>query len=236
MRRFFRLTPRFTLTGLMKLGILGGTFNPIHLAHLQIAREVLRACQLDQVLFIPAADPPHKPVANDTPFEHRLAMVNAAIAAEPLFHSSNIEARRPGKSYSVKTLEILRREDPAGERYFIIGLDSYQDIANWKDYQRIFQLTHLVVMTRPGSSIDDPLQALPVAVRDDFCYDDGFKRLRHISGNYLIFLEETYMDISSTEIRNKVAAGQSIRHLVPPAVADYISKHGLYTNPGQGSH
>ncbi len=220
----------------MKLGILGGTFNPIHLAHLQIAREVLLSCRLDRVLFIPAADPPHKPVANDTPFKHRLAMVNVAIADDPLFAASDIEMRRSGKSYSVQTLELLQREDPAGERYFIIGLDSYRDIAHWKDAPRIFALAHIVVATRPGIRLDDPLQVLPVAMRRNFCYDVRLEKIRHKSGNYLIFKEETQMDISSTMIRSEVAAGRSIRHLVPPAVADYISKHALYRKTGQGSH
>jgi nicotinate-nucleotide adenylyltransferase len=220
----------------MKLGILGGTFNPIHLAHLAIAREVLRSCRLDRVVFIPAADPPHKPVANETPFVHRMAMINAAIAEDPCFYSSDIEARRTGKSYSVKTLEILRRADPESERYFIIGLDSYRDIASWKNYERLFELAHIVVTTRPGISIGDPLQALPVAMRQNFCYDRDLKKMRHNSGHSVIFLEETQLDISSTKIRREVAAGRSIRHLVPPAVADYISKHALYTKPGQGSH
>jgi len=219
----------------MKLGILGGTFNPIHLAHLQIAREVLKSCHLDRVLFIPAADPPHKPVANEIPFVHRLAMVNAAIAEEPHFFSTDLEARRTGKSFSVKTLEILKQEDPEGERYFIIGLDSYQDIASWKNYERLFELAHIVVITRPGVNIVDPLQALPVAMHKNFCYDISLKKMRHKSGNCVIFLEETQLDISSTKIRSEVAAGQSIRHLVPPAVAEYISQHALYTKPGQGS-
>lgn len=220
----------------MKLGILGGTFNPIHLAHLQIARDVLDACGLDRVLFIPAADPPHKPVANGTTFRHRLAMVDAAIADEPLFFSTDLEARRKGKSFSVETLEMLREKDPQGERYFIIGMDSWCDIAIWKEYRRLFELAHLVVVTRPGNELDNPLQVLPVAMHKNFCYDASLKKMRHKSGNYVIFLEETQLDISSTDIRSRVAAGQPISHMVPAVVADYISKHALYAKPGEGSH
>lgn len=212
----------------MRTGILGGTFNPIHLAHLRIAEEVQRACELDRLLFIPAAEPPHKNVAGQVSFAHRLAMVEAAIRDYPDFQASDLEIRRSGKSFSVDTLEILRRQDPHGERYFIIGLDSYRDIASWKDYARLFSLSHLVVTTRPGVLVRDPLEPLPVAIRDDFCYDKEAQKIRHKSGNYLFFLKETKLDISSTQIRNLLANGQSIQHLVPPVVGDYIEEHGLY--------
>jgi len=214
----------------MKTGILGGTFNPIHLAHLRIAEEVREACALDEVLFIPAASPPHKDVAGDILFAHRLAMVAAAIADNPAFRVSDLEARRGGKSFSVDTLEQLRQDDPAGERYFIVGLDSFRDIATWKKFARLFELAHLVVTARPGVELADPLTALPVAVQGEFCYDDQLKNLRHRSGNTVIFLEETRLDISSTLIRRKAAAGESIRYLVSPAVAAYITDHGLYRN------
>jgi len=212
----------------MKTGILGGTFNPIHLAHLRIAEEVREACALDQVLFIPAAAPPHKTVAGETPFAHRLAMIEAAIADNPSFRVSDLESRRSGKSFSVDTLEILRQADPDGARYFIVGLDSFRDIATWKEFLRLFELAHLVVTARPGVELPDPLAALPVAARSDFCYDCKLKNLRHRSGNTVIFLEETRLDISSTMIRRKVAANQSIRYLVPAPVAAYIAAHGLY--------
>jgi nicotinate-nucleotide adenylyltransferase len=219
----------------MKTGILGGTFNPIHLAHLRIAEEVREACALDEVVFIPAAAPPHKAVAGAISFAHRLAMIEAAIADNPCFRVSDLENRRQGKSFSVDTLTLLRDADPVGERYFIVGLDSFRDIASWKEYVRLFELAHLVVTARPGVELPDPLVALPVAVRNDFCYDDQLKKLRHCSGNAVIFLEETRLDISSTLIRRKVAAGASIRYLVPPAVADYIDSHELYRTKEKGN-
>jgi nicotinate-nucleotide adenylyltransferase len=218
----------------MKTGILGGTFNPVHLAHLRIAEEVREACRLDRILFMPAATPPHKPVADAVAFSHRLAMIAAAIADHPGFQVSDLEARRGGKSFSVDTLELLRQADPTGERYFIVGLDSFRDIASWKDYMRLFELAHLVVTARPGVELPDPLAALPVAVQNDFCYDGKLKKMRHRSGNAVIFLEETRLDISSTLIRRKVAAGESIRYLVPPSVAAYIVDHGLYQPPQKG--
>lgn len=221
----------------MRTGILGGTFNPIHLAHLRIAEEVQQACDLDRLLFVPAAEPPHKDVAGQVSFAHRLAMVKAAIRGYPTFQVSDLEIQRSGKSFSVDTLEILRKEDPHGERFFIIGLDSYRDIASWKDFTRIFSLSHLVVMTRPGVQLDDPLEPLPVAAREDFCYDGVSEKIHHRSGNSLIFLKETYLDISSTRIRSLLNNRQSIRHLVAPGVADYIEEHGLYqTTITKGSH
>ncbi len=221
----------------MKIGILGGTFNPIHLAHLRIAEEVQQACELDRILFIPAAEPPHKDVAGQVSFTHRLAMVEAAIRDYPEFQASDLEIQRSGKSFSVDTLDILHRQDPHGEFYFIIGLDSYRDIASWKAFTRLFSLCHLVVTTRPGVLVSDPLAPLPVAIHKDFCYDVWAEIIRHKTGNNLIFLKETHLDISSTQIRDLLADEQSIRHMVSPVVADYIEEHRLYqTTLFNGSH
>ena len=109
--------------------------------------------------------------------------------------------RRSGKSFSVDTLEILQQQDPAGERFFIIGLDSYCEIASWKDFARLFSLCHLVVTTRPGVVIENPLDPLPVAIRGDFCYHARTGKLLHKSGNYVFFLAQTQIDISSTQVR-----------------------------------
>lgn len=212
----------------MRTGILGGTFNPIHLAHLRVAEEIREGCALDRVLFIPAALPPHKRTADAVPFPHRLAMVEAAIADNPAFEVSEIEARREGKSYSVDTLEILRRENPDDAFYFIIGMDSFRDLPTWREYRRLFELTNLVVASRPGVETENPLSFLPVALQGEFDYDKDFKKLKHRSGTEVIFLEETFLDISSTRIRRLVAEGQSIRYLVPDAVEGYIQQHGLY--------
>lgn len=212
----------------MKIGILGGTFNPIHLAHLRIAEEVREACALDRVLFVPAADPPHKDVAEVVSFARRLAMVEAAIADHLHFQASDLEGRRCGKSYSVDTLEILTHEHPENSYYFIMGLDSFRDLTSWHEWQRLFWLAHLVVVSRPGVALEAPLELLPVAIRDQFCYDCQPGLLRHRSGKTVLFLTETYLDISSTRLREMVAAQQSIRYLVPPGVEAYIEQHALY--------
>jgi len=215
----------------MKTGILGGTFNPIHRAHLCIAEEVRQAFDLDRVLFIPAAEPPHKDVAEAVSFRHRYAMVEVAISEHPGFEVSDIEMRRSGKSFSVDTLEILRQQDPDGERFFIIGLDSYRDIASWKDFTRLFSLCHLVVTTRPGVRLEQPLAPLPVAIRRDFCYDEATEKILHKSGHYVYFLRGTHLDISSTQIRQRLAQGQPVDDIVPPAVVAYIKRHALYPTP-----
>lgn len=212
----------------MRTGILGGTFNPIHFAHLRIAEEVREACALDRVLFLPASSPPHKNAADALPFVHRLAMAEAAVAGNPAFAVSDLEARREGKSYSVHTLEILRRELPDDAFFFIIGMDSFRDLSTWREYRRLFELTSLAVASRPGIAAENPLQFLPAALQGEFEYDKDQRKLRHRSGTEVIFLEETFLDISSTRIRRLVSEGRSIRYLVPDAVEAYIRHHGLY--------
>lgn len=220
----------------MKLGILGGTFNPIHLAHLAIAEEAMSSCGLDRVLFLPAADPPHKSVANEISFSVRMAMVETALVDNPVFSVSDLESRRRGKNYSVQTLRLLHQEYPDDELFFIVGLDSFRDLASWRDYRQIFGLAHLVVVSRPDVSTGNPRDLLPVAMRPQFCYDSTSRKLLHDSGKTVIFCEETSLDISSTRIRQMVAAGQPVDHLVPPGVARFIASHHLYRKPQKRPH
>lgn len=212
----------------MRIGIFGGTFDPIHYAHLRCAEEARESCALDRVLFIPAADPPHKAPGNCLPFHHRLAMVEAAVADHPAFFASDLEARRSGKSYSVDTLEILQRSYPGADLYFIVGLDSFRDLPTWWEYERLFSLANLVVTRRPGVEFDALTCLLPVAIQTQFCYDGAKNALRHTSGKAVVMLEETYLDISSTYIRQTLCNGRSVRYLLPAAVGAYIEQHGLY--------
>ena len=211
----------------MKLGLLGGTFNPIHLAHLRIAEEAREAAGLDQVLFIPTADPPHKPLAGDISFELRAAMVQQAIADNPVFGISDIEARRGGKSYTVETLTQLRQERPDDQLHFIIGSDSYLELGLWHRYTDIFNLASLIVVERPEKAITEPLQQLPMAVRDQFVQETD-NLLRHSSGTSIRFVIGTRLDISSSQLRERVARHQSIRYLVPPEIESFITQKGLY--------
>ncbi len=218
----------------MRVGILGGTFNPIHNAHLLIAEAALEQCRLDEVLFLPASIPPHKDIAENVSFDQRLAMTGLAVADNPAFRASDFEAKRPGASFSVETLRQLNAQNPENEYFFIIGLDSFRDITTWKDYRQLFGLANIVVASRPGPGNEDPGSLLPVAIADDFCYDEKSLKLRHKSGHEVIFIEHTNLDISSTEIRNLISAGQSAEAYVPAPVLDYIEKNGLY-RPRKGN-
>ncbi len=211
----------------MRIGILGGTFNPLHFGHLHIAEEVLKSCALDQVWFMPTCRPPHKTLAGEVHFDQRLEMVRAALVDCPQFVACDLEGRRGGASYSVTTLEQLRQEFPQNEFFFIMGLDSFAEIASWKDYQRLFELANLVVTARPGFS-GTLQQLLPVAIADLFCYDSESKNLRHDTGFSVISVSHTRRDISSTEIRRKLGAGEDIYGMVPAVVINYINEQQLY--------
>ncbi|MBV5337053.1 MAG: nicotinate-nucleotide adenylyltransferase [Deltaproteobacteria bacterium] len=211
----------------MKLGLLGGTFNPIHLAHLRIAEEACEAAGLDQILFIPAADPPHKPLARGVSFNLRAGMVQQAIAENPRFGLSDIETRRSGKSYTVHTLQILKQERPDDELHFVIGSDSFLELGLWHRYDELFTLASLIVIERPGKLILNPLQQLPKSVRSDFLLERT-NLLRHRSGTTICFYQGVHLDIASSRLRELLADGHSIRYLVPPVVEEYIAQKGLY--------
>ncbi|HZV82257.1 MAG TPA: nicotinate-nucleotide adenylyltransferase [Geobacteraceae bacterium] len=212
----------------MRLGIIGGTFNPIHLAHLRIAEEVRDRLTLDRVIFIPAARPPHKEPNDYLVFEHRLAMVELAIEDNPGFSVSSLEEELGGTSYSVHTLTELRSLYPGDELYFIIGSDSYRDISSWYRYAEIFSLSNLAVVERPGAEIADLRSPLPVAMATEFCYDSDALRLTHRSGFSVYYLAGIPLAISSSEIRRLARKGCSLRYLLPEKVAGYIEEKRIY--------
>jgi nicotinate-nucleotide adenylyltransferase len=214
----------------MKTGILGGTFNPIHNAHLRIAEEVRDHFLLDRVIFIPAATPPHKPLVGELSFASRLEMVRLAIADNPSFAVSDMEGVRGGRSYSIDTLRALHQEYPQDELYFIVGADSFNDISTWREYDAIFTLCNVVCVQRPGSTVKSLAKALPVAMTPEFCYDAGSKKLTHSSGHGVFALDGVLLDISSSQIRQLVRGGRSIRYLVPDAVDHYIKEQRLFTD------
>jgi nicotinate-nucleotide adenylyltransferase len=213
----------------MNIGLMGGTFNPVHCAHLRIAEEARDLCGLDRVLFIPAGDPPHKPLADEVSFARRCEMVRLAIAGNRAFELSEIEGQREGKSYSIDTIGYFATQLPNDELFFIIGSDSFLEIGLWHRYTEIFRLCSLIVVERPGRPVADPLEALPVAIRGEFSYTDTLRRLQHASGHFVLILKGRPLDISSTGIRSLVAAGSSITSLVPPAVEAYIRNQRIYT-------
>lgn len=212
-----------------KIGLFGGTFNPIHFGHLRSAEEIYELFGLQNVIFIPVADPPHKNKGDIAPASCRARMVKLAIADNPRFSLSLIEWRRKGKSYSIETITHFRRRfGQRGQLYFIVGLDAFLEISTWKDYQTLFRLCNFVIMTRPGFEKNFSADHLPVELKNCFWYDKKQRGFIHESGCGVFPREITGMDISSTMIREKVAQGQSIKYLLPAGVEEYIYRHKLY--------
>jgi nicotinate-nucleotide adenylyltransferase len=211
-----------------RIGVFGGTFDPIHIAHLRSAEEAREQLGLDRVLFVPAADPPHK-TRRITAAAHRLAMVRLAIAGHPAFRVSTLEIDRGGRSYTVDTLRALRERLPADTALtLLIGWDAFLEISTWKQYRTLFELAGVAVWTRPPHAVRAPRALLPVAARRDFCYGQDHQTLRHRTGNQVRFLTVTALDISASAIRLRLRRGQSIRYLVPLGVERYVSRHRLY--------
>ena len=198
----------------MKIGILGGTFDPIHNGHLKIAEAARKKLGLNEVYFMPAAKTPLKEGISISAVEHRVKMVRLAIAGKPRFKLSTIELDRPGLSYTADTIAELRKKLGAEtELYFIIGWDSLSQFARWREPARIIRMCRLVAVPRPGYTMPDP-KALEAAIPG--------------MSESLIVLDNPEIAISATEIRERVANGLSIRRLVPKPVAEYIQKNGLY--------
>jgi len=211
-----------------RVGIFGGSFNPIHVGHLRAAEEVREAFALDRILFVPAALPPHKVRHQLALPEQRLAMVQRAIAGNPFFRASDLELHRGGRSYSIDTLRELRQRFPKWKLFFILGSDAFAEIHTWKEYEHLFELCDFVVVARPGVRVRCLRSLLPVATRKCFWYARDSLALVHRSGHKVWFQQITGLDVSATSIRQAVSRGRSIRYLVPPAVERYILQHGLY--------
>lgn len=208
-----------------RIGLFGGTFDPIHLGHLRCAQEIGEAFHLSQVIFILAATPPHKEDRPIISTKHRWNMVKVAIADNPAFISSDVEIRREGKSYSIETISYYHRNLREGERlFFILGADSFCEMETWKDYPQLFTLCDFIVISRPHF---DPMQAR-VLRSEGFQREGGEDRFLHPSGHSLYLHEVTPIGISSTEIRRAIKDGRSITYLVPKEVEEYILKQGLY--------
>jgi nicotinate-nucleotide adenylyltransferase len=211
------------------IGIFGGTFNPIHLGHLRAAEEVREAERLDEVRFVPAALPPHKEASDVAGAADRLRMVELAVADVPGFHVSTLELERSGASYSVDTLRALRAEIGADVRLvFVIGFDAFREFHTWKEHATIFGLCDIVVVTRPPAPDRLAPGDIPVAAREAFCYEPNSATYRHESGHVLTLQRITALDISAARIRASIAAGRSVRFLVPAPVETYIRARGLY--------
>jgi len=198
----------------MRVGVFGGTFDPIHLGHLAAARSILATLKLDKVIFVPAGQPWLKAGMLVSPVQDRVEMLRLAVARRRVFELSTIEADRPGPSYTVDTMETLQRQSGSESAlFFLLGSDALMDIAKWKEPQRLIQLCQLVAFARPGFGLPtmEALEATAPGV-----------------SQRVVFVEVPQVNIRATDIRRRVAEGRSIQRLVPRAVERYILEHGLY--------
>lgn len=186
-----------------RIGILGGTFNPVHMGHLVLAEQIREHLRLEKIIFVPTYLPPHKKVKALAPAQERYHMVAKALKSHPFFEASSLELARGGVSYSIETLKQFRNIYPRANLYFIIGSDSLEELSAWKDIEKLSKICKFVVAKRPGHE------------------------LKKMPGNMQV-VDIKVKNISSTEIRRRIRAGQSIRRLVPEGVREYILKKNLY--------
>jgi nicotinate-nucleotide adenylyltransferase len=201
----------------VRVGLLGGTFNPPHLGHLVCAQEALVGLGLDRVLFVPVREPPHKEVEAEPGLEHRVAMCEAAVAGEPRFGVSRVDADRPGRSYTADTLRALA--GGGDELWFIVGGDMAMSLPAWREPEVVLSLARLAVAEREGVRRDDVVERLAAALPGAAARVDFFAMPR--------------LDISSSLVRRRVREGLPLRYLVPDAVVAYIARERLYRDGGQ---
>ena len=195
-----------------RLGVIGGTFDPPHYAHLVLAQNALAQLELDWVLFVPAGHPPHKPNRPITTVRHRVAMVKLALAPNPAFLLSRVDVERAGPHYTVDTLAILHNERPDATIFFLMGGDSLAEFTTWRDPAGIVSRAQLGVMQRPGWDAD--MASLS-------------EQLPGLEGR-LAWLDAPHLQISGTDLRRRVSEGLPIRYLVPSVVEQYVHEHRLY--------
>lgn len=213
-----------------RVGIFGGTFDPPHLGHLLLAETIREQFGLDEVLFVPCNQPPHKDRDDLTTATHRYAMVVAATLHNPAFTPVAVEVNRPGKSYSIDTIRTLAADyGPDTELFFVTGLDSMLDIQNWHEPEALLDSCHFVVVSRPGSSFKRLTEVLPERCHERIADVSGKLDDAPETGQLRIYLSDAvYLALSSTEIRQRVHNGLGVRYRVTPEVERYIQSHGLY--------
>ena len=219
----------------MRVGIFGGTFNPIHYGHLRAAEEVRERLGFDRILFIPSGSPPLK-AADPAEARHRFEMARLAIADSKFFELSDIEYRLSGKSYTVKTVGSLKNAEPETEFFFILGIDAFLDIPNWWHPAELISLMDFVVISRPGLGFVDAVNSPYVKIDKRFLnrlhdLDNGRSetyRVKLKGGRSAILLRLTPIGISSTDVRRLVRQGRSIKYLLPADVQSYIITRKLY--------
>jgi nicotinate-nucleotide adenylyltransferase len=209
--------------------VFGGSFNPIHLGHLLLADEVQEILGADRVLFVPAGQPPHKSPVQIAPAAHRHAMVQLAVADHPRFAVSDVEVRRPGLSYTVDTLAALA--NAGDELFLLIGSETFLDLLNWREPQRVAARARLVVVPRTGSCFAPESAAAQKVLREIGAAPFVHAGEGPLPANGVLLVHATSLPISASELRRRVRDGRSLAYRVPPAVRAYIEQHGLYRDP-----
>ncbi|OPY57789.1 MAG: putative nicotinate-nucleotide adenylyltransferase [Pelotomaculum sp. PtaU1.Bin035] len=199
---------------LSRLGIMGGTFDPVHFGHLVAAEGARDVLGLEQVIFIPAGRPPHKPDCEITDPWDRYMMTSLAVASNEFFQVSSLEIDRSGPSYTIDTVQAIKGLYPGAQIYFITGADAVLEILTWKNVERLLSLCCFVAATRPGYQLDELWEKLGVLIQ--FPKQD------------ILSMEVPALQISSTDIRRRVREGRTIKYLLPEPVEEYIVKHKLY--------
>jgi nicotinate-nucleotide adenylyltransferase len=218
-----------------RVGIYGGTFNPIHIGHLRAAEEVAEALDLERVIFVPSAQPPHKqPSAEDpiAPAAERLAWVRAAISENPRFDVDTLEMERGGSSFAVDTLRIIGRKTAPELPVFIIGHDAFVELGTWREPEKLLTLANFAVTTRPPvakGSLCEWLSSVYDGAVD--IAPDGLSGRHKAAGTWIRLVEISLLDVSSSDIRARLREGRSVRYLIPDAVNEAIALSGAFA-PG----
>ena len=213
----------------MAIGIFGGTFNPVHWGHIRTAVEIKNALVLEKMLLLPCGMPPHREQP-EVSSEMRLEMLKLAVKDFPELEIDDRELKRKGPSYSVDTLQSLRTEMPEKTFALSVGADAFLYLNTWHQWRKLFDLAHIIVAHRPGWSVDEVTEKLPDELQKEFTqrYVSDITKIEEKKSGYIVELKVTEIDISSSDIRQRVARNDSISGLVPAAVEGYIKKHGLY--------
>ncbi len=214
----------------MNIALFGGPFDPVHTGHLTAAKAAARRFHLDRILFVPSGNPPHKVGNHLTSFEHRFAMVTLACAGDSRFVPSLLEVPTPdgGRHYSIATIRKVRHSLARRDRlYFLIGVDAFLDLPQWKDYRQILDLVDFIVVSRPGYPLRKIMLAIPREMMVQSAARLGDQTL-HLRKTSIHVVHGMNSDIASSDIRDAVRAGRRVTGLVPPLVEEYIRKEGLY--------
>jgi len=210
----------------MRIAVFGGTFNPVHYGHLRLAEEVRESFGLDRVVFMPTCITPHKLRESLTPAPVRYELLLAAVRDNPGFAVSDLEIRRGGRSFTVDTVRELAKDGT--KVYLILGSDSFNDIASWHEYAELMRLSSFIVAPRPNHPSRPLMEVLPVELAREFWYDAGVAAYVNSGGNSITYLETTPIDISSSDIRERVSKGKSVRYLLPDSAIEFMETEGLY--------